>query len=132
MALTWKSVAWTAVKVKARINRGQSWTDFIRYFAYVLVIVRLLTDAAKDYFGMDVSELKWIYILSPVAYLLTIYLIGYADELKGIWKIENIYNSRDLNPFMDEVDKKISRTELAITRVEKGLETIKFMLSLKK
>lgn len=53
-------------------------------------------------FGYPLSSLAqyaiWMYIVGPVVYLVGGYIAGYIDENAGIWKAENAYGTRVLNP----------------------------------
>lgn len=93
-----KRIAWEIVKFKARYGRGQSWVSYFNPIFYM--------GALANY--KYILEYPTAMYFLAVGYLITCYLLGTADELWGIWKLENIYHSKIINPFMEELDKKIN------------------------
>jgi hypothetical protein len=104
-----KSIAWFVVKIKARIARGQGWLYYIKDIAYVFLTLYFIEDILRK-FGLDNPILfRYLYIIVPIGYFIACYLIGYLDEKHGIWKMEAVYGSKNLNPFMEQIDKKIDK-----------------------
>lgn len=109
------SISLFAVKLKVRLNRGQSWVDFIKNFVYVLLGLRLILDAVKE-FGYSIKEFAFLYFVLPILYLFAIYILGYLDEKYGIWKQEAVYGSKNLNPWNQELMNKI---DIIISEIKK-------------
>lgn len=115
-----KGVRWFAVKTRARINRGLSWIDYIRYIAYSSLAIMGLDTAAKG-FGVTIRPdiLAEIYVVLPVLLLSSAYLIGYLDECYGLWKLEAIWGNRDVNPFMKNLEEKIEEIHKELIKLKK-------------
>jgi hypothetical protein len=78
-----KNLKWNLVKIKIRFERGYYWLKYIRDISLVIVAFDML-NIPKEY----------AIILVPL-----MYLIGYADERYGMWKMEYKYNLRILSKF---------------------------------
>ncbi len=102
-----KSFAWFIVKIKARVGRGQGWLYYIKDIAYVFLTLYFVEDILRK-FGLDnPTVFRYLYVILPIMYFISCYVLGYIDEKYGIWKMEAVYGSKDLNPFMEKMDKKI-------------------------
>lgn len=117
-----KTLGWKLVKLKARISRGQSWTDYFRYIVYVFAGVRLAEDILTRFFGVPAEAFKVYYMYLPILYFITIYVMGWIDEMKGIWKLESVYNYRELNPYFSSFEEKLKSLE---SKVDKMIEAKK-------
>lgn len=92
---TWGNrVKWTIVKSKVRIQRGQNWLSYANPFIYLGVLKSVL-------------ENPYIVIVYIPIYTITAYIIGYSDERWGIWKLEALYGSRELNPLLEQMQKDV-------------------------
>ncbi len=104
-----KEFAWLIVKVRVRIGRGQGWLYYIKDIAYVFLTLYFIEDILRR-FGLDNPMLfRYLYIILPISYFIACYVIGYLDEKYGIWKMESVFGSKDLNPFMAQLDAKIDK-----------------------
>lgn len=104
-----KRFAWTVVKIKARIGRGQGWLYYIKDVAYVTITIRIFEDVLKRFGFGDPDFMKYLYFILPIVFFIGCYVVGYLDEKYGIWKMEAVYGSRELNPFMEKLDRKIDQ-----------------------
>jgi len=100
-----KLLAVLLAKFYLRHNRGLELTSFIVNAVKMIVYFGGLWYLVKEWFNIDFS--KWIAIGLAFGYIVICYLIGFLDEKIGFWKIQNIYNSRELNPFIREMAKNI-------------------------
>ncbi len=104
-----KSFAWFLVKIKARIGRGQGWLYYIKDIAYVFLTLYFIEDILRK-FGLDNPLLfRYLYILVPIGYFIACYIIGFLDEKYGIWKMEAVYGSKDLNPYNQEMRDEVHK-----------------------
>ncbi len=104
----WKTqLKWTVVKTRNRIGRGQGWLYYIKDIAYVFITIYFIEDILRRWGINDPEIFRIMYIIFPILYFISCYIIGFLDEKYGIWKLESIWGSRDLNPFMKEIDEKI-------------------------
>ena len=83
--------------VRLRVNRGMTWVQDFKNVFYAAAFFKI--------FGLP---LEWLPGFIIVAYVF-VYLLGYLDEIRGVWKIENEYTSQHLNPFFKRLDAKVSR-----------------------
>lgn len=112
------SFSWFIVKIRYRISRGQSWLYYIKDIAYVGIALYLIEDVLKKFGITDPTLFKYLYIITPIAYFIGCYIIGYFDEKYGIWKKESIYGSKDLNPFMENLNTKIEEIHEKVVKNE--------------
>jgi hypothetical protein len=120
MALKLKNIAWFVVKIRARIGRGQGWLYYIKDVAYVSITLYIFEDVLKRFGIDDPLVFKYLYILLPIAYFAACYVIGFLDEKYGIWKMEAVYGSKDLNPFMERMDAKLDKLCSAVKKKKKN------------
>ncbi len=102
------SIIASVVRVKARVARGQGWLYYIKDIAYVFIVLYAMEDILRKFGIDDPQAFRYFYIIMPVLYFVACYYIGYLDEVYGIWKAEAVYGSKDLNPFFERLDVKIS------------------------
>lgn len=79
------------VKLKVRFDRGYSWIKYFRDFFIITASLKIL--------NLDFS------VLIPI--IICLYLFGYLDEKKGIWKLEEKYYPENINPFFIRLEKKL-------------------------
>jgi len=103
-----EKLAWSAVKARHRLARGQAWISYAKDVSILFIGLYVLEDALKR-FGIVLDEFLTglMYFILPIAFFVFAYIIGYLDETKGIWKMEAVYGIRELNPFMEALDKKV-------------------------
>lgn len=98
---------WTVVKVRNRIARGQSWLYYVKDIAYVFILIYFIEDIFKRFNIYDPVLFKFMYVLFPIMYFVGCYVIGFLDEHWGIWKLESVFGSKEVNPFFEEMDEKL-------------------------
>jgi hypothetical protein len=103
--MTRHKIAENLAKFYLRYGRGAGLTNFVKEMLKNVVFLGAFGYLLKDWFGIEVT--KTILISSAVIYSFLCYLIGWIDEKLGFWRIENSYASKQLNPFFEELDRKI-------------------------
>lgn len=117
-----KGIRWKIVKVRARINRGLSWLDYIRYIAYLSMSVVGLDIALKNLnIILDPSIFADLYFGLPIIFFLVAYIMGYLDENDryGFWKLEAIWGNRNVNPVMKNIEQKIEEIHKELIKLKK-------------
>jgi len=116
-----KSLAWAIVKVKYRVSRGQSWVIYFKDAVYVYIAVLALEDLLKRFGIVDPNLIKYLLITLVPAYFIGCYTIGWFDEHFGIWKMESVWGSKDLNPFMERLNKMIEEIHSVVVKIDNEL-----------
>ncbi len=106
-----KTFGWRIVKIKARIGRGQAWGDYLKNIVYVVAGIRLAEDILTRFFSVPSEAFKEYYIYLPPLYFIFLYTIGWIDEMKGIWKLESVFNYRELNPYFSSFEEKLDKID---------------------
>ena len=65
--------------------------------------------ALKGLLGIEIPPIFLVFIV--ITKKIVEYMIGWTDERVGFWKIENEYSSRNINPFNQEMLKRIKIIE---------------------
>jgi hypothetical protein len=84
----------TFARIKARQWRGALWVQFIMNIGIITANVALFYDWIEQ-FGIS---LRMALFVAVVAYLIGTVVIGYIDEVHGVWQQEQEYIA-SLNPF---------------------------------
>jgi hypothetical protein len=93
-------------KYKIRSGRGGTYTSEITVILDNLTRIGAITIIAKTYFNIIFPI--WLYIVIYLIQKTIEYFIGWWDENHfGLWKYENEYSSRRLNPWNTELMEKI-------------------------
>ena len=90
------------VLFRIRMYRGKSLVNFITDMVKYAGIVSVL----KITFGIP----EWAMIGIPLLPI-TFYLFGWLDQHKGLFKFEQEYGSRELNPFWSKMELHINRIQ---------------------
>jgi hypothetical protein len=113
-----KNLAWSVVKIKYRVSRGQSWVIYFKDAVYVYIAVLALEDLLKRFGIVDPNLIKYLLITLVPAYFLCCYVIGWLDEHWGIWKMESVWGSKDLNPFMERLNEMVKGIHIAVVKTD--------------
>ena len=100
-----KTIAEFLAKVILRHSRGSSLVGIFVLMGKEAVYWGLALDLVHRYFGVDVFF--WLVPILAASSAVIYYILGYVDEFYGFWKFQTRYQSRELNPFFEEMDKKI-------------------------
>lgn len=121
---TWGNrICWVVIKTRVRIGRGQGIVNYVKDIASVSVLVFIIEQLLRR-FGFENQFLfNYLYILTPVAYFGFSYGIGYY--LENYQKMEAIYNTKHLNPFMDGIDEKVTNTNELAKQINDKLDELK-------
>ena len=92
----------TVMRTRVRYSRGMSWLSDLKYIVGAAGL--------KLFLDNDVAVLA----LLVAATFGVAYSIGWLDEKKGIWKLEQCYYNQELNPFFKGMDERIKRIEKAV------------------
>jgi hypothetical protein len=99
-------IAEKIAKFRLRYSRGYAFVaDAIRLVQFGTLMTLLASEIEKRTgFKIDL----WFIWIGCIILPIILYFIGYFDEKHlGFWKFENQYSSKELNPFLEEIDKKI-------------------------
>lgn len=116
-----RNFAWLVVKIKYRIGRGQSWVIYFKDAVYVYIAVLAMEDLLKRFGIVDPNLIKYMLITLVPFYFLSCYMIGWFDEKKGIWKLESVYGSQDLNPYMERLNEMVKEIHNEIVKIDNSL-----------
>jgi hypothetical protein len=116
-----RNFAWLIVKVKYRISRGQSWVVYLKDAVYVYIAILALEDLLKRFGIVDPALIKYLLIIMVPGYFLGCYIIGWLDEHWGIWKMESVYGSKDLNPYMERLNEMVKEIHEAVVKIDNEL-----------
>jgi hypothetical protein len=116
-----KSFAWAIVRTKYRISRGQSWVAFFKDAVYVYIAILALEDLLKRFGIVDPILIKYLLIIMVPLYFLGCYIVGLLDERWGIWKMESVWGSRELNPFMERLNEMIKEIHESVVKIDNEL-----------
>ena len=83
-------IARKIAQIKARQTRGGSWVQFIVNIGSFAAIFKILLE------GSGIS-IEVILLVGAILYFGSTYVLGYLDEVYGIWESENAYNA-SMNP----------------------------------
>ena len=93
-----KSTKNTVARIKARQWRGALWVQFILNIGIITASVALFYDWIEQ-FGVS---LRMALFIAVVVYLVGTVLIGYFDEVHGVWPEEQEHIA-SLNPFWRDI-----------------------------
>lgn len=111
----------TIVKIKYRISRGQGWIYYVKDIVYVFVAIYAIEDILRRFGISDPILIKWLFITMPPLYFILCYIIGWFDEKKGIWKLESVYGSKDLNPYMERLNEMVKEIHNEVVKIDNNL-----------
>lgn len=114
-------IAWSIVKIKYRVSRGQSWVIYFKDAVYVYIAILALEDLLKRFGIIDPNLIKYLLITMVPMYFVACWLIGYLDEKWGIWKMESVWGSKDLNPFMERLNEMIKEIHSSVVKIDNEL-----------
>jgi len=80
---------------KVRYVRGSSYFQSVVFGIGIITANIKLFSETITFYGFDPM---YFYCIAPPAYLMLCYYIGYIDERFGLWKCENEYNWKNVNP----------------------------------
>jgi len=83
--------------IKLWYSRGKNWGN------YLITITNFLTFLAIVFHISGVTQLAIISILIVFLFI----FIGFLDQTYGIWRAEQTYASKDLNPFFTKMSEDI-------------------------
>ena len=92
-----RALLYGIMKFRLRYQRGLSWVADVKYVLALAVLLKVY----------NISDVL-IVPISAVA-LAFLYLVGYIDEIAGIWKQEAEFRSSQIDPVISRMDKRISK-----------------------
>lgn len=116
-----RNLAWLVVKTKYRVGRGQSWVIYFKDVIYVYIAVLALEDLLRRFGISDPNLIKYLIIIMVPIYFLGCYIIGWLDEHWGIWKLESVYGSKNLNPFLERLNSDIKEIHNEVVKIDNSL-----------
>lgn len=114
---SWRTRAvWFIVRLKVFYERGDGWLSKVRNIMSIIFYIVAFQAVLEKYTSIRVDMMLFA-IVAPTVYIFGNVIIGYLDFTHGIMKKEAVFGTRDVNPFMHEIDKKISRIENMINMI---------------
>jgi len=92
-------------KFHLRFGRGDSLLTFFKEILQAVVYLGAFSYIYKNWFGVALD--KYLVIGLALSYIIICYFVGAIDERVGFWRYENRYSSKELNPFLEELNSKI-------------------------
>jgi hypothetical protein len=118
-----RDIAWLIVRIKYRISRGQSWVAYLKDAVYVYIAILALEDLLKRFDIVDPLLIKYLLIIMVPVYFFCCFVIGWLDEIKGIWKLEAIYGSQQLNPYFERLNKMVEEIHGVVVKIDNEIMT---------
>ena len=87
----------TLVNTRLKIERGQSWFNFLKTPAILAASLRIL--------GLEITYT----IVLSIILIWIFYIVGIIDRRYGIWLRENEIRTRDYNPYFKELENKVNK-----------------------
>jgi hypothetical protein len=91
-----KKILVAIMKTKIRVDRGLALISYVKYFIYALGL------------KFAVSNQWSVFLLTALVTGLLAYSLGLVDQKYGIWKIENLYLTREINPYFKKLETTIN------------------------
>ncbi len=85
------------MKFRIRYQRGLSWVADVKYVLALAIFLKVYN--ISDIFIIPISA----------ACLAAIYILGYIDEKRGIWKMEAEFQTAEINPVLSRMDGRIEK-----------------------
>lgn len=114
MESTQHKVAVLLTKYFLRTGRGKGLTARFTDIFRDMLDATVYLFAIKGFFGIIIDP-KYIIII-VISKSVIEYFLGWADQVYGFWRIENEYSSNNLNPFNEEMMKRIKNIEIMIDK----------------
>jgi len=90
------------MKFRIRYRRGMSWVGDLKYIVGIVVSLKILN-----------IPIVWAFPLTLIL-IAVLYILGYIDEKKGVWKIEAKYVTQNINPYFEDIKARIENIERAV------------------
>lgn len=100
-------------KFKIRYYRGKGHVNFALHLIQFGAYFGMLAITMERYFDMTLP----VWLLYTVVFVpLIFYLIGWFDEKRGIYKAENAYLTRQVNPVFAKMEKDIEEIKKIVKK----------------
>jgi hypothetical protein len=116
-----RNIEWLVVKTKYRVGRGQSWIAYFKDAVYVYIAILALEDLLKRFGIVDPLLIRYLLIIMVPLYFIFCYILGWFDEIKGIWKLESIYGSQNLNPYFERLNEMVKEIHATVVKMDNEL-----------
>ena len=113
-----QNIAWDVVKTKYRVGRAQSWVSYFKDGVYVYIAVLAFEDLLRRFGIVDPLLIRYLLIIMVPLYYIVCYGIGFLDEHWGIWKMESVWGSKDLNPFMERLNEMVKEIHTEVVKID--------------
>ncbi len=92
-----REILYRIMKFRMRYQRGLSWVADVKYILALAITLKVYN--IPDFFIFPVSAVG----------LASIYILGYIDEHRGIWKQEQEFLASEINPVLSRMDKGVEK-----------------------
>lgn len=111
-------VMWSIARGKVFYERGDSWLSKLRNIMSIVFYIVAGQAVLERYTPIRI-DLMFFAVVLPIGYVIGNLVIGYLDFKYGIMKKEAVFGTREVNPFIEELDKKVTRIEKIVERLER-------------